>query len=291
MMMSTRHVKRFFGRMRNRVMSALRFGFAIPRLLRYNQYSGFFGRKIFPYIPFLLPHDKSYYAFANFIEKEKDGLFLDIGANDGISALGFRHINKDYRILSIEANLCHEPSLNKIKRKLKRFDYLMKAVGDEAGVLTLNIPLYKGIPVHTASSFYKEHVLSSMGEHFPGHEPFNLQFLQLTVEVITVDSLRLNPDIIKIDTEGFDYKTLRGMAQTIDRCRPYVGVEYHASTWSLIQNFFAQRNYQLYFYHIKRNTFIPLDVGAADAELASGRQVNVFCVPDEKIKRLKVRSA
>jgi hypothetical protein len=34
-------------------------------------------------LPFLLPHDKSYNAFRHFIAKQPNGLFLDVGANDG----------------------------------------------------------------------------------------------------------------------------------------------------------------------------------------------------------------
>ena len=39
-------------------------------------------------------------------------LFLDIGANDGISARSFRLFNKTTPIFSIEPNPCHEAALN-----------------------------------------------------------------------------------------------------------------------------------------------------------------------------------
>jgi hypothetical protein len=47
---------------------------------------------------FLLPHDKSYYALRHFIALKPNGLFLDVGANDGISALSFRYLDYNYRI-------------------------------------------------------------------------------------------------------------------------------------------------------------------------------------------------
>src|ERR1700678_75711 len=37
------------------------------------------------WLPFLLPHDKSYNALRHFIAIKPGGLFLDVGANDGIS--------------------------------------------------------------------------------------------------------------------------------------------------------------------------------------------------------------
>jgi hypothetical protein len=55
-------------------------------------------------LPFLLPHDKSYRALRHFITLRPNGLFLDVGANDGISALSFRRFDKTYRILSLEPN-------------------------------------------------------------------------------------------------------------------------------------------------------------------------------------------
>src|SRR3954468_10990200 len=62
-------------------------------------------------LPFLLPHDKSYNALKHFIAATPEGLFLDVGANDGISALSFRKFSKDYRILSLEPNRLLEPAL------------------------------------------------------------------------------------------------------------------------------------------------------------------------------------
>ena len=38
-------------------------------------------------ITFLLPHDRSYYVFRHFFISDPNGMFLDIGANNGISAL------------------------------------------------------------------------------------------------------------------------------------------------------------------------------------------------------------
>ena len=66
-------------------------------------------------LPFLLPHDKSYRALRHFIALKPEGLFLDVGANDGISALSFRRFSKSYRILSLEPNALLEPALKKLK--------------------------------------------------------------------------------------------------------------------------------------------------------------------------------
>ena len=84
-------------------------------------------------LPFLLPHDKSYRALRHFIALKPEGLFLDVGANDGISALSFRRFSKSYRILSLEPNALLEPALKKLKASDPHFDYRMIGAGAVAG--------------------------------------------------------------------------------------------------------------------------------------------------------------
>src|SRR5260370_4334356 len=76
-------------------------------------------------LSFLLPHDKSYFALRHFIALKPNGLFIDVGANDGISALSFRQFDRTYRILSLEPNYLLESSLKKIKARDPHFAYFM----------------------------------------------------------------------------------------------------------------------------------------------------------------------
>lgn len=46
-----------------------------------------------------------------------------------------------------------------------------------------------------------------------------------SVPLKTLDSFNLQPDLIKIDTEGFEVQVLRGAERTIVTCRPVVVVE------------------------------------------------------------------
>ena len=78
-----------------------------------------------PRMTFLLPHDKSYYGFRH-LARPEGGLFLDVGANIGMSAAGFRHLIPTYHVLSIEADRHHEPSLQRLKKKSPNFDYLIE---------------------------------------------------------------------------------------------------------------------------------------------------------------------
>jgi FkbM family methyltransferase len=280
-------IKVLFRRVRRRVIRLWRFNFMVPRLLKYNAYTGFFGRRLFYYFPFFLPHDKSYYGFTHLVHPG-DGLFLDVGANDGISAIGFRHIHSDYRILSIEPNRYHEPNLKKLKKKLKQFDYLIVAAGSEPGQKVLHLPFYSGIPVHTAASIRPEFVQSSMKDQFRRFGDEKIAVLQQIVDVVRVDDLNLEPDIIKIDAEGYDYQVLLGCVKTIGQARPYMVVEYNPQLINDIEPFFKSLSYDIFTYDYQRDRFASFQKDAGVRQ-QSGASKNLFCIPTEKVKDLAVQ--
>ena len=278
--------KKRFRLFRRKIIRWWRIHAAVPRLLRYNPYTGFIGRRLFQYIPFLLPHDKSYYGFVH-LAHEGDGLFLDVGANDGISAIGFRHVHSDYRILSIEPNLCHEAHLKNLKRRLNRFDYLLVGAGRERQKMVLYIPVYNSVPIYTAASLNKEYVLRTMNEQHISFGDKNIVTVEHTVDIIPLDELNLNPDIVKIDTEGYDYEVLAGMKATIQRCRPVMLIEYSPELYPSFKDFFDKLRYTLLTYDHSRDTFGLFDEEKErDFYLRQKVTRNVFCVPLDKFAHL-----
>lgn len=279
-------LRRRFRLFRHIVIRWWRIHTVVPRLLRYNPYTGFIGRRLFQYIPFLLPHDKSYYGFVHLVH-EGDGLFLDVGANDGISAIGFRHVHSDYRILSIEPNLCHEAHLKNLKKRLKRFDYLLAGAGRERLKMTLYIPVYNSVPIYTAASLRKDHALRTMNEQHHTAGDKNIVILEHTVDILPLDDLNLSPDVIKIDTEGYDFEVLLGMKATIKHCRPVILIEYSPDVYPLHKDFFERNNYKLWTYDHSRDTFLAFDeVLERDYYLRQKITRNVFCVPMDKFPHL-----
>ena len=275
--------KKYFRRIRRQIIRLWRINSAIPRLLRYNPYTGFIGRRLFQYIPFLLPHDKSYYGFSHLVHAG-DGLFLDVGANDGISALGFRHIHSDYRIISIEPNLCHERSLRKLKRRLPRFEYKLLGAGRERSQMTLFIPIFNGVPIYTVASLRKEHVQTTMEEqHLPEVKDKSIVIVEYKVDIVPIDSLNLKPDIIKIDTEGFDYEVLMGLQTTIDENRPSVLIEYNPELINELEKYFNARDYALFTYDHPTDTFHAFNK-TLELDVYHKQKItsNIFCVPREK---------
>ncbi len=285
-------VRTIFRKYRREIIRLWRLNFVIPRLLRYNPYTGFIGRKLFQYIPFFLPHDKSYYGFVHLVH-EGDGLFLDVGANDGISAIGFRHVHSDYRILSLEPNLCHERSLRKVKRRLKNFDFMLLGAGSIRSQMTLYIPIYNGVPIYTAASLRRDFVQRTMDEeHLPDHEDKSIVIVEFRVDIVPLDELNLKPDMVKIDTEGFDYEVLQGMKKTIERFRPPILIEYRPDLIEQMEAFFAERGYQLLTYDHPRDVFCIFSK-KRQKDLYQNKHItsNIFCVPQEKSMTLPMENS
>ena len=239
-----------------------------------------------PRLSFLLPHDRSYLGIPH-IATETDGLFLDIGANNGISAAGFRKLNKCYKILSLEANALHQQALESLKKRLTDFDYRILAVGRAAGNLTLITPVYKGRAVHTHTSSSRDYLATSLGRDFTNDVVASMNYIENQVPVTSVDKLALQPDIVKIDVEGFDYDVLLGMQETISRCRPYCLVEFTPDHMQDCLRFFEKYNYYLYVYETVSNAFRRFDqVEETRTWKHEHLQVNIYCVPAERANKL-----
>lgn len=280
-----------FRRLRRSIIRYWRLHAVVPRLLRFNAYSGFIGRRLFQYIPFLLPHDKSYYGFMHLV-KPGDGLFLDVGANDGISAIGFHHIHNDYRILSIEPNRCHEASLKRLLRKLKGFDYRIIGAGEHSERKILYVPFFQGVPIYTAASLDEHFVKSSMIKQFNELECKAVVYEQQVIEIKRLDELNLKPDIIKIDTEGHDFSVLKGLVETLRRHRPSVLIEFNPSLYAGQKEFFDAFDYQLFAYDFKKDDFVVFDPVKQAAILQQRKEAqNIFCVPRAIVNTLPVRPA
>jgi FkbM family methyltransferase len=170
------------------------------------------------------PHDEDFAAFALF--RDRRGLFLDVGANVGQSALSFRLFH-DASILSIEPNPENAPDLRLVKRLIRRFDYLLVAAGEETGSATLHIPTYRGSTVTGEATLVSGSSAGSYwaGRHLGAGSGSDMGVVDRDVEVRRLDDLGLEPSFVKLDVEGFELSALRGLQNTLTRCHPIVMVE------------------------------------------------------------------
>jgi FkbM family methyltransferase len=170
------------------------------------------------------PHEQDFAVFG--LWPERTGLFLDVGGNAGMSALAFRLFNKRSPILSIEPNPLHEPDLKLVKRLIDGFDYLLCGASDEAGSLTLHTPTLNGIPLTGEASLLPEQVRD---REQPVMEELGAtgtwEVVETTVPVRPLDELRLAPDFVKLDVQGWELHVLEGMKETLAEHHPVVFME------------------------------------------------------------------
>jgi FkbM family methyltransferase len=242
-------------------------------------------------LTFLLPHDQSYRAFRHFVALRPQGLFLDIGANDGISVLSFRKFSKTYRILGLEPNPALEPALRRIRSRDPLFDY--KMVGAGAGPLQLAffVPTYKGIVLHTFTSSSREQVQFSVGRSFGKSVGDAIVIHQFEARIVRLDDLNVDPAIIKVDAEGFDYDVLIGLENTIDRSRPFIATEIASPEHDKVKTYLDKKNYVLLLYDIS-NDYFAEDLASYPAAVSamSGHR-NFFAVPKERVSSLPRKPA
>ncbi len=256
------------------------------KIIKQHPYTMFAVWNMLPQLKFLLPHDKSYFGLT-FIATKSTGLFLDIGANNGISAAGFRKLNDSYEILSLEASTFHKPALARLKETISRFDYKILAVGSQAGHLTLITPIYKGTPLHTHTSTSLEYLRTSLGRDYSKRVVRSITMQEHSVQTITVDQLNLQPDIVKIDVEGFDFQVLLGMQETVERYRPFFLIEFTPNHMQDFFDYFSQRHYLLFVFNIEQSAFLRFDYEHEKKIWETDHlQVNIYCIPSEKLSSL-----
>jgi FkbM family methyltransferase len=213
------------------------------------------------------PHDPDYAVFAEFPER-RGGIFLDVGANSGMSAFSFR-IYAPNPILSIEPNPYHDRDLKFVKRILRRHDYLICAAGAQPAMLTLHVPVYRGTPLTTEASLMREEVAGSvslrqrLGDRMDdGH----FEIRAVRVPVRRLDDLQLEPDFVKLDVQGAELDVLRGLTETLERHRPVLLIETPSRD---VRNLLAERRYEAFRFDPHARTLVPETAGA----------INVVFVP------------
>lgn len=170
------------------------------------------------------PHEPDFAAFRHF--SGRPGIFLDVGANVGQSALSFRAVDRRTPILSIEANPQLERDLRFVKRFVSGFDYRICAASDVAGSMTLHVPLYRGLAITGEASLQPEmteDLYWTRQQDVPAAEQVRLRAVD--VEAIRLDDLDLRPAFVKLDVQGFELPALRGLAATLAAHHPVLLVE------------------------------------------------------------------
>lgn len=208
------------------------------------------------------PHESDYGFFGSHAPKQ--GLFLDIGANTGQSALSFASVRPEWSIYSIEANPACWPYLRMTQRLLgKKHRILLAAASDSPGTLRMHVPrcgrfLYVQETTAMPETLAEDAAKNRIQRDF--------QIEQFDVKAIVADELQLQPDVVKIDVQGAELHVLRGLARTIEAARPVFMIE-NGPIMSAVEQYLVPFGYE------------PFGFNGQSLSSAWRDTLNVFFVP------------
>lgn len=220
------------------------------------------------------PHEGDFAFFRRF--EGHRGLFVDIGANSGQSAVSLSIYNRTMRIVSFEPNLTLRKSLEFTRRLLgERYDFRMLGISDTAGKVLLHIPMLGGFPVLARASMNRQAVDAFLRQIQPATSR-KTSIREVEVEVQPFDTLGLHPDIVKIDVEGLEASVLRGMSKTLSEARPLLLVE-RSDSFGECAPILSAACYECYAYNHARNQLVKL--------CEANGAVNFFAIPTERVNQ------
>jgi FkbM family methyltransferase len=134
------------------------------------------------------------------------------------------------------------------------------ALSSNPGRLVLYIPTAKGFVFSQLASL-RAPVVSEVAAQLQKDGYLfvtdrNLVITQRVVDVRTVDSFALQPEIMKIDVEGNELEVLEGAGETLERTRPILLIENGARD-EIIQ-YLTSFGYNPFSYDVGRDTLYPL---------------------------------
>ncbi|MBS1530096.1 MAG: FkbM family methyltransferase [Bacteroidetes bacterium] len=189
---------------------------------------------------------------------------LDIGAYEGNWTRDLKNIFPDMAILMLEGQSEKEAALKKVKDQFTDVDYRIALLGAEERSVTF----YK---YETASSVLSEHYATSART-----ETVTLQLVDKLVQKTPFEK----PDLVKIDTQGYELEILKGGERTL-RSAEFVLLEVslldiykEVPLVAEVMTFMNQRGFVLYdICSLMRR---PLDKALFQSDFLFAREDSIF---------------
>lgn len=188
--------------------------------------------------------------------KNMDGDFVDVGANVGIFsvAIGRIFLEKSHKVCAIEAHpftftlLLKNIDLNLPEKLLSKMIMLNIGASDKN----------ETIPFYTIDG------KAEYGSFLPIDHPAvsTFQTIVQQLDVTPLDSIaqkhQLRPSLIKMDTEGLEFKVLNGMQNILKEFSPIVLLEVNKTEEERrIYQYLIKSNYTLLAFEPRKNLFSP----------------------------------
>jgi FkbM family methyltransferase len=219
------------------------------------------------------PYDSCYRAFEQ-IPIQSGHQFLDIGSNRGQTINTFRLYHKSTPLIAFEPNLALARRLASQHAGDQALTLHSFGLGEENGYFDLYIPYYRGFMFDGLASFdWKEAHDWLNPERIYGFNERHLKIEKIRCEVRIWDEVDTQPDLVKIDVQGFEASVLRGGLQTIRKYRPIFLLENNPGSQQ--EEVIFAEGYRRASYEKGRVTMDELG------------HKNTFYLPEEKVDDIK----
>jgi len=211
------------------------------------------------YFNFFFPHEKDYYGLKKLINTNNKKDFLDVGGNIGLSAIGFRELGFNNRIVIFEPdkNYCVKKLIS-LKKKIPNLKIIKFALSDKDENKVFYQAYCFGVKMHFLSSFDKKYLKNIINQVYRFFRFFfSIKKQTLSLKKFDKLNLKVNPIFIKIDVEGYDHKVIKGMIKTIKKYKPILLIELNRENFNEI-NSILKFAYSPYRYIFKKNKFAKI---------------------------------
>lgn len=230
------------------------------------------------FFKFLLPHEKDYLGMKKICTNRNDFFIIDVGANLGISSLGFRAMGFKNKIIIFEPNKeIYRKFLIKLSQKDNQIKLNNIALGHRNGNKNFYLPYINKKSIHYFGTFDKKYLINSLKLTFPNLLQ-KIKIRKNKIKILKYDSLNIKgkPHFIKIDVEGYDHFVLRGFEKTIKRHKPIFLVEYNKENYYRIVKIL--KDYESFFYDIKTDKLIKLKKKYLNNKIARTNKKNLLSI-------------
>jgi FkbM family methyltransferase len=169
-------------------------------------------------VPFSVIADGPYEKFQGMILLKlarRSSEFIDIGANMGYYSLAAAKVNSTIKVRAFEpqprvfSTLVNNISLNNLSDRVEAHNF---GLGSKQSTMTMFIPKFTGSGGGSLANLHREE-----------GEPIEVE---VQVKVLDEYSVKwTNPDLIKIDVEGFEFEVISGGMNLIKKSRPTIIIE------------------------------------------------------------------
>jgi FkbM family methyltransferase len=153
-------------------------------------------------------------------------LMIDVGGNIGQSVLSLYALFPVATVVSFEPNPAVLPKLQRLTKKFPRLTVIPNGLSDQTGEEELFVPSYNGNVLTGLASFDYESARGWLGpDRMLRFDPMKLTVSSKRLSLVRLDDYGLQPDFIKIDVQGLEYRVIAGGLQTIQASRPVIMAE------------------------------------------------------------------